>query len=81
MPFLIFALIFYARQTFNDLPGPRWVKVALVVICLAIPGPQDEIMLILITRACRAYRQRKAGTMAVKVVTNNEQVIVGKVLI
>lgn len=47
------------RQTWDDMPGPAPVKLALVIICLAIPGPQDEILLIAFTRACRAWRKRR----------------------
>ena len=49
----------YARQTWRDLPGPWWVKIALVAICIAIPGPQDELLLIALTRVCRAWRKRR----------------------
>lgn len=48
------------RQTWDDMPGPWWVKVALIVICVAIPGPQDEILLLALTRVFRAWRKRQA---------------------
>jgi hypothetical protein len=51
---------YYVRQVWQDMPGPWPVKVALVAICLAIPGPQDEILLIALTRVCRAWRKRQA---------------------
>lgn len=50
---------YYVRQTWRDMPGPTPAKVALVVICLAIPGPQDELALIALTRVCRAWRARQ----------------------
>lgn len=50
-------------QTWRDMPGPWWVKVALVAVCLAIPGPQDEILLILLTRVFRAWRARQAANL------------------
>lgn len=52
---------FVVKQTWKDLPGPAPVKVALLLICLAIPGPQDELLLIAFTRVCRAYRARQAA--------------------
>lgn len=60
--FLAYVLWFYARQTFMALPGPIWVKCLLVVICLAIPGPQDELVLIALTAAARRYRVRHPHT-------------------
>ena len=50
---------YYLRQTWDDLPGPWWVKVPLIVICLAIPGALDELALIALTRACRVWRARR----------------------
>lgn len=50
----------YARETWEGLPGPWPVKVALCAVCLAIPGPQDEILLIALTAACRAWKARRA---------------------
>jgi hypothetical protein len=55
----LFLAIYYLRQTWDDLPGPWPVKVALCAICLAIPGPQDELTLIALTRLCRAWRARQ----------------------
>jgi hypothetical protein len=50
-------------QTWHDMPGPWWVKILLVAVCLAIPGPQDEIALILLTRVFRAWRARQAASL------------------
>ncbi len=50
------------KDTYNGLPGPWWCKVLLIVICLAIPGPQDEILLIAVTAIYRAYRARRRQT-------------------
>lgn len=51
---------YYTRETWRGLPGPWPVKVALCAVCLAIPGPQDEILLIAVTQALRARQARKA---------------------
>ena len=48
------------KETYHSLPGPWWVKLAIVAVCIAIPGPQDEILLILVVKACRWYRNRSA---------------------
>lgn len=55
---------FGIKPTWNGLPGPWWVRVVLVAVCLAIPGPQDELLLIAITAACRRYRAARATTNA-----------------
>jgi hypothetical protein len=52
---------FYAKQTFNDLPGPRWCKILLIVICVAIPGPWDELALIALVKLCRTIRARRTN--------------------
>lgn len=57
----VYVARYYARRTWDDLPGPAWVKVALIVACLLIPGQLDEIALIALTRACRRWRARQAG--------------------
>jgi hypothetical protein len=48
-------------ETWRGLPGPNWVKVLLIAVCLAIPGPQDELLLLAITAACRARKARQAN--------------------
>lgn len=48
------------RQTWEDMPGPAPVKIALVAVCVAIPGPQDELLLLALTRVFRAWHQRQA---------------------
>ncbi len=53
---------YYVRQTWQGLPGPWPVKVALLAVCLAIPGPQDELLLLAVTQVCRARRARKLAT-------------------
>ena len=42
------------------LPGPTWVKVALLVVCLLIPGPGDEIALIAVAGILAARKARRA---------------------
>jgi hypothetical protein len=49
---------YYVRQAWDAMPGPWPVKAALVALCFAIPGPWDELALIGLTRACRAWRAR-----------------------
>jgi hypothetical protein len=48
---------YYARETWRAIPGPWWVKVLLIAVCTAIPGPGDEIGLIAIT----AWSRRRAA--------------------
>jgi hypothetical protein len=52
------AWLFWVVDTWRALPGPTWARVALLIVCLAIPGPQDELLLIAITAAMRARRAR-----------------------
>jgi hypothetical protein len=55
----VYVLRMLVRDTYESLPGPRWVKIMLVVVCLAIPGPQDELLLLAVVAACRWFRNRK----------------------
>lgn len=48
------------RATWDMLPGPTWVKAALIVVCLLIPGPGDEIALIAIAGALAVRKARSA---------------------
>ena len=48
-----------ARETWSALPGPWWVKVAIIVGCLAIPGQLDEIALLAVLKAVRARKARR----------------------
>lgn len=57
-----FCARFYARETWRGLPGPWPVKLALMGVCLAVPGPADEIALLAVTQAFRARHARKAVT-------------------
>lgn len=50
---------YYVRRLWDDLPGPAWVKVLLIIACLACPGPLDEIALVALPRACREWRKRR----------------------
>jgi hypothetical protein len=54
---------FGIKATWDSLPGPWWARVLLVAVCLAIPGPQDELLLIAITAACRRIRAARANTI------------------
>lgn len=59
-----FVLKYEARELWRALPGPWWVKVLLLVVTQAIPGPQDEILLLVIVAALRKYRARRALALA-----------------
>jgi hypothetical protein len=54
-----FLVRFYAVRLWRDLPGPWPVKVVLIVACVAIPGPFDEVALVALPRVCRAWRNRR----------------------
>ena len=56
-----FVLRYEARELWRALPGPWWVKVLLILITQAIPGPQDEALLLLIVTVCR---KRQAARLA-----------------
>lgn len=47
------------KQLWRDLPGPWYVKVLILVVTQAIPGPQDELLLLAVLAAVRKYRARK----------------------
>lgn len=48
------------RGLWDALPGPTWVKVALLVGCLLIPGPGDEIALVAIAGALAVRKARRS---------------------
>ena len=48
-----------AAELWRSRPGPWPVKALLVVACVAIPGPFDEVALVAITAA---WRKRKSRT-------------------
>ena len=52
----VYVARYYARRAWDDLPGPWWVKVLLIAVCLAIPGQLDEVALIAVTAYCRRRR-------------------------
>ena len=47
------------RDLYRGMPGPRWVKVLLIVFCQLIPGGFDEIALIAVTKAYRTWQARR----------------------
>lgn len=55
-----YVLAYYARQLWRMLPGPLPVKILLIVVCLAIPGPLDELALIAFPAIMHRIRKRKA---------------------
>lgn len=50
-----------ARELWRALPGPWWVKVALIVVCTAIPGPGDELLILIGMAAFRKRQARKVN--------------------
>jgi len=56
-----FLLRYYCGITWRALPGPWPVKLVLIIVCTAIPGPQDELLLIALTAACRAWRSKRGN--------------------
>jgi len=54
----VFVLRYEAREMWRAIPGPWWVKVLLIVITQAIPGPQDELVLLAVVAA---FRKRQAS--------------------
>jgi hypothetical protein len=60
----VFLAGYYAKQLWHDLPGPWWVKIILVIICIAIPGPADEMILVALPGLCRKVRARRAARVA-----------------
>lgn len=53
----------YMRQLWRDLPGPAWLKIILFAACIAIPGPLDELALVALPAASRAWRKRRAAAL------------------
>lgn len=49
---------YYLARLWRDMPGPWPVKVAIFALCLAIPGPFDELALVALPRILRAWRAR-----------------------
>jgi hypothetical protein len=63
---ILWSLRGWLRELWRDIPGPLPVKVivmAVILACLAIPGPADEIGVILLVRGLawlgRKRRERK----------------------
>ena len=54
-----FVLRYEARELWRALPGPWWVKVLLIAVTQAVPGPQDELILLAIVAAFRKRQARK----------------------
>lgn len=48
-----------ARQFWDALPGPWPVKVTLLVVCVAIPGGFDELVLLAVVAWWRRQKGRK----------------------
>ncbi len=56
----VFLIRYQVRETYRALPGPRWVKVSILVACLLFPGPWDELILLAVVSALGARRARRA---------------------
>jgi hypothetical protein len=57
----LYVVRYEARELWTALPGPWWAKVLLILATQAIPGPQDEILLMLVVGAMRRRRARLAA--------------------
>ena len=51
-----YVLRYEVRELWQALPGPWWCKALLIVVCLAIPGPADEVA------RCRRVAAETAGS-------------------
>lgn len=64
-PFPVCAAYFTVRETsrelWRDLPGPRWLKIALVILAVCEPGPFGEWALTFYVLACRRARRYLAA--------------------
>jgi hypothetical protein len=54
-----YALRQEALETWRALPGPWYVRLALVAVCLAIPGFLDELALVALVKFARARRAKR----------------------
>ncbi len=59
-----YAVWFTVLEMWRDLPGPWWVKLLLVAVTVAIPGPQDELLLLAVIKVCRVWRKRQRASKA-----------------
>jgi hypothetical protein len=53
-----------ARALYDDLPGPHWLKITIVVTCLILPGCFDELALVGLVTIFRYLRKRKTARFA-----------------
>jgi hypothetical protein len=59
------AVIFYARAIWDDLPGPWWMKVIILIVTqILLPGPIDDIGVLLLIAGVRAFRRYLARRAA-----------------
>jgi hypothetical protein len=54
-----YAVRYELRETWDELPGPWYVKVLLILACLAIPGYLDEVALVALVKFARSRKARK----------------------
>lgn len=53
-----YAAIYAARAIWDELPGPWWMKIILLIVTqILIPGPIDDVALMLIIAAVHAIRR------------------------
>ena len=54
-----YVIRYEAREMWRALPGPWWCKALLLAVCLAVPGPLDEVALLAVTAAFRKRRSSR----------------------
>lgn len=59
--FWMAAVKFAIKSIWDSLPGPWYVKLILIIITQAIPGPQDELLLFAIMALFRYIKKRRAA--------------------
>jgi hypothetical protein len=60
----VYVAVWYLLRTYNDIPGPHWVKVAVVTIVVFIPGGFDELLLVGLLALLRYARTRLTARKA-----------------
>lgn len=54
-----FVIKWEVRELWRALPGPWYVKASLLIITQLIPGPQDEILLLLVLAVLQKRREKR----------------------
>jgi hypothetical protein len=50
----------HVTALWQALPGPTWAKVITVAVCLAIPGPLDEIAVVAVAGFLAVRKARRS---------------------